>query len=170
MRVTAWFSLLLTTALAAPQSDSQALSSDLANWSSLGNALQSLNFNFTLPTKTANLDNISPLPPPSAPRRIRFRSSPRSRRSSRSLIRQARGSRQRALGDLALHHGQVTLHIAGETGVPGWCAPGLELAGVGAVRDDRINVNVNGSVVHVEGCLKIKERVAMIRNYRLWMM
>ncbi|EDP52337.1 hypothetical protein KXV68_001316 [Aspergillus fumigatus] len=62
MRVTAWLSGLLTTALAAPQSDSQALSSDLANWSSLGNALQSLNFNFTLPTKTANLDNISPPP------------------------------------------------------------------------------------------------------------
>ncbi|GFF33851.1 hypothetical protein IFM46972_04028 [Aspergillus udagawae] len=62
MRVTTLFSLLLTTALAAPQSDSQALSSDLANWSSLGNALQSLNFNFTMPTKTANLDNISPPP------------------------------------------------------------------------------------------------------------
>ncbi|KAF7184284.1 hypothetical protein CNMCM7691_004970 [Aspergillus felis] len=62
MRVTVLFSLLLTTALAAPQTDSQALSSDLANWSSLGNALQSLSFNFTVPTKTANLDNISPPP------------------------------------------------------------------------------------------------------------
>ncbi|KAF7134184.1 hypothetical protein CNMCM5793_005863 [Aspergillus hiratsukae] len=62
MRVTAWISILLTTALAAPQRDSQALSSDLANWSSLGNALNSLNLNFTMPTKTANLDNISPPP------------------------------------------------------------------------------------------------------------
>ncbi|EAW09899.1 uncharacterized protein ACLA_041150 [Aspergillus clavatus NRRL 1] len=67
MRVTAWIPLLLTTALAAPelekrQSDSQAASSDAVNWSSFGNALQSFTFNFTMPTKTANLGNISPPP------------------------------------------------------------------------------------------------------------
>ncbi|KAB8232582.1 uncharacterized protein BDW43DRAFT_320054 [Aspergillus alliaceus] len=58
----AWLlATLSATALAAPELEERdAATTDSINWSSLGHALQSLTI--SMPTKTANLDNISPPP------------------------------------------------------------------------------------------------------------
>ncbi|KAE8147823.1 hypothetical protein BDV25DRAFT_168847 [Aspergillus avenaceus] len=58
MKVTWFLTAVLATALAAPEEKRQ--DSDSVNWSALGQALKS--HTLSMPTKTANLDNISPPP------------------------------------------------------------------------------------------------------------